>query len=416
MIPRKRIDIGWADLASGMIGGLLPGDGARAATVVESAWHTARVNLACLSVRSGFDALLGVLQFPAGSEVLMSAMTIRDMARVIEAHGLVPVPVDVDVQTLAVTRESLERAITPRTRLLLVAHLYGSRMPMRGVVEFCGRNTLVLVEDAAQAYTGDGWRGDIASDVCLFSFGPIKTATALGGAVMTFRDAALRDRVRAHMAAWPVQSRLPYLARIAKYALFKLLGYRPCYSLFARALQLSGIDRERLLTASVRGFAGGDFFTKIRRRPALPLLRLMRRRIAQGVQPSVSRRSERARQLAAHLDRLPQPIVRPGARAAWHSHWVFPVMHPQVDDLVAHLQSRGFDATRATSSMAVVAGAPSGVRARDAEEAYARQCYLPAHEGMGANDIDCLAAAVREFEDGFRSAAKPSPVSAPDRA
>jgi perosamine synthetase len=399
MIPRKRIDIGWADLASGMAACFMPGDAARSAARVESAWHTARGNLACLSVRSGFDALLGVLQLPAGSEVLVSAVTIPDMVRIIEAHGLVAVPVDIDTATLAVTRDSLSAALSPRTRMLLVAHLYGSRMPMREAVDFCGKHNILLIEDCAQSYTGDGWRGDVASDVCLFSFGPIKTATALGGGVMTFRDGALRDRLRAHMAAWPVQSRMPYLARIAKYMLFKLLGYRPCYSLFVRVLRLLDIDRERLLAGAMRGFAGGDLFARIRRRPALPLLRLLRRRIAQGAQPSVSRRSERARQLAAHLDCMPQSMARPGARAAWHSHWVFPVLHPRVNDLITHLQACGFDVTRGASSMAVVA-TRGEARAAKAEHAFTQQCYLPAHEGMSAHDIERLAAAVREFEAG----------------
>ncbi len=400
MIPRKRIDIGWVDLASGMIACVTPGDAARVAASVEAAWHTVRANLACLSVRSGLDALLGVLQLPAGSEVLMSAVTISDMARIIEAHGLVAVPVDLDIQTLAVSRASLERAVSPRTRVLLVAHLFGSRMPMRDIVDFCSKNNIVLLEDCAQAYTGDGWRGDISSDVCLFSFGPIKTATALGGAVMTFRDTALRDRVRVYMLDWPLQRRVPYFARLLKYAFFVTLGYRPFYVLFVNMLKLLGVDRERVLATSLRGFAGGEFFAKIRRRPALPLLAMLRRRIAQGLQPSVARRGARARQLAAQLADFLPALERPGALASWHSHWVFPVVHPRADALIAHLHARGFDATRGASSMAVVAAAHDSTRAVKAESALTRLCYLPAHEGMSARDIERLAAAVREFEEG----------------
>ena len=397
MIPRKRIDIGWGDLASGLLACVMPGDAARAAVKVESAWHTARGNLACLSVRSGFDALLSTLQLPAGSEVLVSAATIRDMTRIIEAHGLIAVPVDIDSQALAVSRAELERARSPRTRVLLVAHLFGSRMPMREVVEFSHKNQLLLIEDCAQAYTGDGWRGDISSDVCLFSFGPIKTATALGGAVMTFRETVLRDRVRAAMSAWPLQHRAAYFARLLKYALLALLGNRPCYTVFAHAMALLHVDRERVLAASVRGFSGGEFLMKIRRRSSLPLLVLMHRRIRQGVQPAVGRRAERARQLAGLLAAGPPSVERSGAAALWHSHWVFPLMHPRADALIAHLQTRGFDATRGASSMAVVAATHGARRAAKAEKMFAQLCYLPAHEGMSARDIERIAAAVREF-------------------
>ena len=394
MIPRKRIDIGWADLLAGMGACCMPGDNGRAAARVESAWRTARGNLACLSVRSGFDALLGVLQLPAGSEVLVSAVTIRDIARIIEAHGLAAVPVDIDTQTLAVSRAALERALTPHTRAVLVAHLYGSRMPMQAVVQFCRKHNLLLIEDGAQAYTGDGWRGDIASDVCLFSFGPIKTASALGGAIMTFRDTALRDRVRAATSAWPLQSRAAYVARLLKYVLFVLLGYRPCYTLFVNALKLFGMDHDRVLASAMRGFAGGDLLAGIRRRPSMPLLALMRRRITRGSQPSVARRGASARQLAALLP----SVQRPGAMASWHSHWVFPVLHPHADALIAYLRTRGFDATRGASSMAVVAATRGDARASAAQSALEQQCYLPAHEGMNERDIERLAAAVREFE------------------
>ena len=419
MIPRKRIDIGWADLAGGMLACATPGSVVQACASVESAWHTVRANLACLSVRSGFDALLGVLQLPAGSEVLVSAVTIRDMTRIIEAHGLVAVPVDIDLQSLAVTRAALERAISPRTRVMLVAHLYGSRMPMREVVDFCHKNKILLIEDGAQAYTGDGWRGDVASDVCLFSFGPIKTATALGGAVLTFRDTALRDRVRDHMAAWPLQRRAAYFARLLKYAVFVLLGYRLCYTLFVSALKLCGIDHDRVLAASVRGFGGGELLKKIRRRPSLPLLSLLRRRITQGSQSSVTRRCARAQRLIELLS----AVERPGATAAWHSHWVFPVVHPRADALIVHLRAHGFDATRGVSSMAVVA-APGGSRAilaasaaeNTAANAFAAQCYLPAHDGMRVRDIERLAAAVAEFESSVRNAVTPLPVSNPDQA
>lgn len=408
MIPRKRIDIGWADLAGGALASLLPGDASRAAARVEAAWHTARGNLACLSVRSGFDALLSALQLPAGSEVLVSAVTIRDITRVIEAHGLVAVPVDIEPRTLAVSREALAGAWSRRTRMVIVAHLFGSRMPMREIVEFCNKNNVLLIEDCAQAYTGDGWRGDLSSDVCLFSFGPIKTATALGGAVMTFRDSALRERVRAVMTAWPLQPRLSYQVRLLKYAAIVLLACRPCYTLFAGFMSLLGLDRERVLAGAVRGFAGGDFFAKIRRRPCVPLLALLNRRIGHGAQASVARRSTRARQLAVLLADILPPGARPGELAAWHSHWVFPLVHPRTDALIEHLQSRGFDATRGASSMAVVQprcaddgevrGGSADARASRAEHLFAQLCYVPAHEGMDAGDIENLAAAIRDFE------------------
>src|SRR5438876_3258754 len=82
------------------------------------------------------------LALPAGSEVLVSAITIPDMVRIIEAHGLVPVPVDLDPDTLSVDQESLDRAVTPKTRAVLIAHLFGTRQPMEPILKVARQHGL----------------------------------------------------------------------------------------------------------------------------------------------------------------------------------------------------------------------------------------------------------------------------------
>lgn len=71
-----------------------------------------------LSVRTGFDAFLTIMNFPPHSEVLMSACTISDMPKIVTAHGLYPVPVDLDLNTLSPRFDLLELAVTPQVVLL----------------------------------------------------------------------------------------------------------------------------------------------------------------------------------------------------------------------------------------------------------------------------------------------------------
>ena len=99
--PRHRIDIEPDALGRALARCARPSrDAARAL----EAWASPDGEvLATLSVRSGFDALLTALALPAGSEVLLSGWTIPDMARVVRAHGLVPVPLDCEAATLAPT-------------------------------------------------------------------------------------------------------------------------------------------------------------------------------------------------------------------------------------------------------------------------------------------------------------------------
>ena len=111
---RKRIDIGWSDIAYGIVRscGLEHNQAVRKR--LERLWSPEGDALACLSVRSGFDLLLEALDWD-GVEVLMSAWTVRDMVRIVEHHGLTPVPVDVDPDRLVPRLDEVRKAITPRT-------------------------------------------------------------------------------------------------------------------------------------------------------------------------------------------------------------------------------------------------------------------------------------------------------------
>jgi dTDP-4-amino-4,6-dideoxygalactose transaminase len=103
MYARKRLDVGWRDLLSGLLAcaGSFDEKGPRERIErgFSSAGSSTSEALACLSVRSGLDLYLEELALPRGSEVLMSALTIPDMWKIVEHHGLVPVPVDLDART-----------------------------------------------------------------------------------------------------------------------------------------------------------------------------------------------------------------------------------------------------------------------------------------------------------------------------
>jgi dTDP-4-amino-4,6-dideoxygalactose transaminase len=395
MIPRKRLDIGWRDVLYG-IGSCLFARQETAERKLRRAWPGGDTALSCLSVRSGFDALLQVLDFPAGSEILVSAVTIRDMTRILQAHGLVPVPIDLDVQRLDVRPESMERAVTSRTRAILVAHLFGSRMPMEPVLDFAREHGLFVFEDCAQAYAGPEDLHTPQADVSMFSFGAIKTATALGGGIFCFRDPEFLEAVRRHQAQWPIRSWWHFLSRLLKYSLLMLLSYRLLYSLFTGLCRLLGIDHDRLIGERVRGFPGDDLLRQIRHRPSAALLSLLARRIRRFDQETIKRRAAIAQYA---IDQMPS-LRRLGAQAADHTHWVFPILYDRPEDLQPGLWRKGFDATRGATSLCVVdppADRPE-LEPVEARQAFERLLYLPVYAGLSRRCIRRLAAAVSGFE------------------
>jgi dTDP-4-amino-4,6-dideoxygalactose transaminase len=345
MWVRKRIDIGWLDLASAAANCFIPRLRFAARDAVEAAWSSDGRAFACLSVRTGFDLALAALKFPHGSEVLISALTIPDMVRIIEHHGLIPVPIDLHGEDMSPQVELLEQAVTPKTKAILVAHLLGGRFDLTPFVEFARRRELILFEDCAQAFDGTRFRGHDGADVSMFSFGPIKTATALYGGVFRINDDALRNRMRELHAAYPVQSRAAFLRRVLFYCVLHGLGGRIAFAVFLRLLKLLGRNLDQTLNGSIRNFPQAEFFRGLRQQPSYPLLKLLARRITRYRDEELDARVSRGQLL---LGLLP-PGSCPGGEAKPHSFWLFPVNVSDQASALAELQQAGFDATAGSS-------------------------------------------------------------------
>lgn len=344
---------------------------------VERLW--APGTLACLSVRSGFDLLLSALALPRGSQVLVSAVTIPDMAHLLEVHGLVPVPIDLDPETLELCPRSLTAARTPKTRAILVAHLYGSRMALEPVLSL----GLPVWEDCAQAFCGPSFTGHPAAQVSMFSFGPIKTSTALGGALLVVRDGPLEQRMRELQSQWPGQSNLELGRRALKVLALQLLGRPVCLDGFVRLCGILGLDYDRALRLATRSFPADRLVESIRRRPSPAQLEFLARRLA-GYNPARQECQRRFR--ADFLESLPPRMMWPGRRAPIHQHWVVPVL---ARERVTALRQAGFDATQG-GSLAVVPPRAGARPAQRADRMLAETIYLPLHPDLSPTQVERL--------------------------
>jgi perosamine synthetase len=360
MYPRHRLDLKPRHLAYAGAACVCARDADQFASDIER--DPSGERLVCFSVRSAFELLLEGLDFEPGSEILMSAITHPDMGRIAERHELVAVPVDLDLESLQPRADLLERAVTPRTRALVVAHLFGARVDLDTAAAFCHRHNLLLVEDCAQTLRSPEDAGDPRSDVVLFSFGSIKTAPALGGAVACVRDPGLRERMRLIERLWPRQGRGEYAKRVARFSGLLLLGRPLVYEGFVRGGRRFGLDVDALVNKSVHalkppsGGEGDEFGEWVRRRPSAPLLALLRRRLRRFDRERLRRRAERGERAPAAL---PHGVFHPGRGAAERTHWVFPVTCHEPARAIEILREAGFDATAATSSIAAIEAPPA---------------------------------------------------------
>ena len=126
----------------------------------------------------------------AGDEVIMPTFTFVASFESILAIGAVPILVDVD-DTLTLNPESVERAITDKTKVVMPVHMCGSMADLKKLKEICTKYNLILLEDACQAIGGSFEGKPLGSygDLGCFSFDYVKTITCgEGGAIITNND------------------------------------------------------------------------------------------------------------------------------------------------------------------------------------------------------------------------------------
>ena len=152
---------------------------------------------------NGLDALrlifraymeLGVLS--EGDEVVVPANTYIASVLAITDNRLTPIFVEPNIETLQIDDSLIEQAITPRTRAILIVHLYGRCAYTEHIGELCKKHNLLLIEDNAQAHGAKktGSLGHAAGH----SFYPGKNLGALGDAgCITTNDDELAAVVRA---------------------------------------------------------------------------------------------------------------------------------------------------------------------------------------------------------------------------
>jgi dTDP-3-amino-3,4,6-trideoxy-alpha-D-glucose transaminase len=164
----------------------------------------------CIGVANGTDALtiaLRALGVGPGDEVVMPSFTFYATAEAALVLGAEPAFCDIDPETFCVTRETVEAALTPRTKAIVPVHLFGNVAPVHELREL----GVPVLEDAAQAAGADldtqvgagappgtgGGKAGALGDVATFSFFPSKNLPCLGdGGAIATNDDELAERMQ----------------------------------------------------------------------------------------------------------------------------------------------------------------------------------------------------------------------------
>ncbi len=155
----------------------------------------------CIGVASGTDAILLsllALEIGKGNEVIVPAFTFSATVSPILQVGAKPVLVDSYEDNPNMDLDQLEKAITGKTKAIVIVHMYGMPSDMKKIKETATKYNLKIIEDACQAHGSevDGKKAGSFGDTAAFSFYPSKNLGAFGdaGAVVT-NDQKLAEKI-----------------------------------------------------------------------------------------------------------------------------------------------------------------------------------------------------------------------------
>lgn len=155
----------------------------------------------CVGVANGLDALhLGLLALGVepGDEVIVPSNTYIATWLAVSQCGAKPIPVEPDIDTFNIAPDSIEAAITERTKVILPVHLYGQPADLDPILKIAKAYELKVLEDAAQAH-GSRYKGrriGAHGDLVAWSFYPGKNLGAYGdGGAITTNNAELAEKI-----------------------------------------------------------------------------------------------------------------------------------------------------------------------------------------------------------------------------
>ena len=379
-----------------------------------------------LSVRSLFDLYLSSKKYPDECEVIVfPPISVPGMMHVANFHNLRIVPVDIEASAWW-NWKGIQEAITKRTVAIMVVHPFGmistTESQLKKLRQLADEHHLELWEDCAECFMGFGrecYLGDELADLRFFSFGMIKTATALGGGVAVFRDARVANEVqRMQDSLAKRQTLVEFLRKVFLSIVLNFTGDSPTrVGLLAALCSFCGQSFDAVVTSSIRGFQIANppkdegqrdrliqthLVRQIRKQPSQGLLSLMLRRFQQSLEiaPSLPARLSRCKHMDAILRKNLPDILLPNTVGLDHTYWSFPVSFQDRDRVSEKLHQMGFDVVSGASQLCCVSRFTNAEKCTRSEKVMNSVLYLPiASQHVSEEKMTQLLHALRSARD-----------------
>ena len=343
-----------------------------------------------LSERTAFDLLLQGLNYPKGTDILMSCVNIPDMLKIIRCHNLNAIPVNILQDTLKPSLDQLKKALTPNTKAIILTHIYGANYNSDDIIAWAKENNLFIIEDLAQSWKGIKFNGHKRADFSMFSFGTIKTMTSFGGGISVLRgNSELARKMNKIHKEYTLMPNLFYFKRIINNIPGMIFLNNESFNKYMRIILMKfKIEYKEKMISLLRGFKTMDnFLHTFRRGIPDPMLAMIVQRFLTFSQEKYEEDIEKQKIGQEML--LKHGIKLVGYAVENRSFWLYPIIVPDIDLCLKMLISRGVDAYRGVTQLDIIES-PVGSNYKYPQETldyFLNLIYLPISKGVPKETI-----------------------------
>jgi dTDP-4-amino-4,6-dideoxygalactose transaminase len=354
------------------------------------------------SCRSGFDAILQILTTSIWSdyksddqpEIIMTGLNIKHMVLLPEIHGYRIKLLDIDLDTLESDLIQLKKLITPNTRILVVAQLFGVQVDLEPLAKIAKENNILIIEDCAQSLS-NGYLGSSHVDFTLFSFGLSKSYTAFGGGLLRVNNIGYRIPISKLLQTYPIESQVKYLTTVIISTIKVALSCTLMAPVVNFVVRRFGFNFEMLLNKVGKEFNYHDdpiqLLAKFRKQCSTPHLSIIRDRVQQIYDMSISNEYQIEKKIQGDyltnklLNIKTVKVVGNKHMSRRYSYWLFPILVQNRDQLLDKLNQNGFIASKTATSFGYIG---LGEEENNCFKFGKQVVYLPYSPEIPRNKID----------------------------
>ncbi len=354
------------------------------------------------SGRMGLYLILEAAGYPRGAEVVVPAFTYFAIPAVLQNLGLRVVYADVDPGTFEITAQTVEAVITPKTRAIIPTHLFGRTCPMPDLEALARARGVDLIEDCAQACGAmmDRVRAGSRGRAAYFTFGITKNFSTYSGGLVATSDDGLAQDMRARMADFAAPGRGALIKQGITAGAMNVATQRAVFNLsLAPVLRRARVaDADPVHTRFEESVApiSDAQIERLRWRPGAAQAQAGLRQLETVDARNEERRRVGAALLAALAARGVRGLPAPAEPGGDHIYVSFALRRAAREGFGRALRRAGVDFSpgymTACSRLPALGGTPGSCPRAEAVER--EVVHVPLYPGLGAGDIERIAAGV----------------------